>query len=92
MPKETSKTIAKGLLHFQYLYGAVMDINSGDDPLPSGDSRIVVPYDRPQGDAGELRNVPNESANAVYSSHCLERMQDINIITYNRCRVIKSSG
>lgn len=63
---ETSK-VRERLLPL--LTGRIIDIGCGTDPvLPTAE-----PFDRPQGDAQELRE-PAESFDTVYSSHTLEHM------------------
>jgi SAM-dependent methyltransferase len=73
--RETDKTNAYRTAEFfsTYLRGAVIDIGCGDDAVTASAER----FDRPNGDANEiLRYRRAESFDCVYSSHCLEHMND----------------
>jgi SAM-dependent methyltransferase len=70
---ETSKTRKLwNEYHFRILSGNGIDIGCGSDP--------VVPniriFDLEQGDANNITRYVNEQFDFVYSSHCLEHMQD----------------
>ena len=57
----------------KYLTGRVIDIGCGDDPVTASAER----FDIADGDANEvLKFRPAQSYDAVYSSHCLEHMND----------------
>lgn len=57
----------------KYLSGRIIDIGCGDDPVTASAER----FDVADGDANEvLKFRPAQSYDAVYSSHCLEHMND----------------
>jgi SAM-dependent methyltransferase len=75
MGKETSKAYARRHHegYFERIFaGTGIDIGCGDDPVAPN----CVHWDKPQGDAQELRGVAPESFDWVYSSHCLEDLPD----------------
>jgi hypothetical protein len=58
--------------------GHAIDIGSGPDPLHTNGFpllRHVDEWDLDRGDATFMRDVPKESYDLVYSSHCLEHIQ-----------------
>lgn len=92
--KETSKSHPSRVRNNDYerfLHGDILDIGSGDDPLtvPSG---TVRPWDLPDGDAQYLKSLNDRSFDAVYSSHCLEHMVDVDESIKNWSRVLKDGG
>lgn len=57
----------------KYLQGKVLDIGCGSDIVCPG----AQPFDKEHGDAQRISDyLPQESFDTVYSSHCLEHMQD----------------
>ena len=75
----------------RYLKGQGVDIGAGNDPLriPQGN---VIAWDQPQGDASRIEGVPDASMDFVYSSHCLEHLQDLRLALWNWMRVLKPQG
>ena len=75
MGNETSKTNELRSQEFfkKYLSGKVLDIGAGEDPVLPG-AKI---FDMDQGDANNiLEYLKAETFDCVYSSHCLEHMND----------------
>lgn len=92
--KETSKCYKtrKKLKHFElYLKGKGIDIGCGDDILRVDDG-TVDSWDTINGDAMLMSGIKNEIYDFVYSSHCLEHLQNVEIALYNWCRIIKNYG
>lgn len=79
MTYETKKCHTRRLVqgHIQKLTGQGLDIGGGNDPFRpiAGQCRL---WDRKQGDgdARHLNGLELESVDYVYSSHCLEHLQD----------------
>jgi len=71
---EASKTMALyPLLLSEHLYGRILDIGAGLDPI----TKSAEVFDKVQGDAQEVHlHFPSESFDSVFSSHCLEHMVD----------------
>jgi len=71
---EASKTMALyPLLLSKHLYGRILDIGAGLDPI----TKSAEVFDKDQGDAQEVHlHFPSESFDSVFSSHCLEHMVD----------------
>jgi SAM-dependent methyltransferase len=68
--KEASKT---NLLKESYMNGSVLDIGCGDDLCVPH----AIPFDEEQGDANNiLKYFKPETFDCVFSSHCLEHMDD----------------
>lgn len=74
-----------------YLHGQGIDIGAGNDPLriPNGSVRT---WDVNDGDAQHLATIPDESFDFVYSSHCLEHLQDVATALRNWVRVARRGG
>jgi SAM-dependent methyltransferase len=73
--RETEKSNAYRTADFfaVYVRGRVIDIGCGDDPITA----TAEGFDREQGDANEILKYRSaESYDCVYSSHCLEHMND----------------
>jgi len=73
--RESEKTNARRPADFfrAYLAGKVIDIGAGSDPVIAQ----AESFDTPDGDANDiLRFRRPESYDCVYSSHCLEHMND----------------
>ena len=73
MTNETTKSRSLwGDLEWSALKGEGIDIGCGGDPvLPT-----AMPFDRPQGDCNRIRDYVQRQFDFVYSSHCLEHMED----------------
>ena len=71
-----------------YCQGEGLDIGYGSDPLLPTCSG----WDSRNGDAQYLRGVEDESFDFVYSSHCLEHMDDVRVALQNWFRVVKRGG
>lgn len=94
MTKETSKCydIRKSRGYFDtYLIGSGIDIGGGDDCLkvPNGN---VIRYDKEQGNAQTMNNVLDNSYDFVYSSHCLEHMENPLLAIKHWIRICKPGG
>lgn len=73
----------------QYLQtGVGIDIGCGTDPIMS----TCMHWDRPQGDAQLLEDVPDEQFDWVFSSHCLEHMRNPLEALLNWWRVLRMGG
>jgi SAM-dependent methyltransferase len=73
--KEASKSNRYRKKEFaaKYLFGRVIDIGCGDDPV----CPTAEPFDLAEGDANNVAALrPRNSYDTVYSSHCLEHMKD----------------
>ncbi len=92
--KETSKCYKfreeKGYFD-KYLSGSGIDIGGGDDPLRIKNGNVYC-YDLKQGDAQYMANVKTNTYDFVYSSHCLEHMNDLEIAFHNWIRICKPGG
>ena len=81
-----------------YLDGHGIDIGCGNDCLsPSSFSRItsVTAYDTlvdPAMNANTCAEIPDQSFDFVYSSHCLEHMIDPDVAIRNWIRICKPKG
>ncbi|HET6264269.1 MAG TPA: methyltransferase domain-containing protein [Usitatibacter sp.] len=73
MGNETTKTRPLwGDLEWSVLKGEGIDIGCGGDPvLPT-----AMPFDKGQGDCNRIRDYVHRQFDFVYSSHCLEHMED----------------
>lgn len=77
-----------------YLHGNGIDIGCGNDPLviPKGN---VMKYDKiydPDNDANTLNNIQHIKFDFVYSSHCLEHLDDPYVSFLDWIRVCKKGG
>jgi SAM-dependent methyltransferase len=81
----------------RYFRGYGLDVGGGVDslalyreffPLTKG----IFVYDRPHGDAQLLANVPDDSFDFLYSSHCLEHLRDPAEALANWLRVVRAGG
>jgi len=73
MTDEATKTKAKfGALEEKIFHGAGIDIGCGGDPIYEG----VRPFDVEHGDANRISLYVNEKFDYVFSSHCLEHMNN----------------
>jgi FkbM family methyltransferase len=75
----------------KYLFGSGIDIGGGYDTLqtPHG---TVRSWDIKDGDAVYMHNVPDNSYDFVYSSHCLEHLTDVLSALKNWVRILKTGG
>ncbi|GAA5142429.1 hypothetical protein GCM10023213_28360 [Prosthecobacter algae] len=95
MSWETSKCSARRFTqgHLQKLVGQGLDIGAGDDPFRpvAGSCR---PWDQKNGDgdAAKLEGVPSSSLDYVYSSHCLEHLNDPVKVLKRWAEVVKKDG
>ncbi len=88
---ETSRSYArrkKEGFFDKYCSGDGLDIGYGSDPITSDCSG----WDRQHGDAQYLDGIEDESFDYVYSSHCLEHMNDVRIALKNWFRVVRRGG
>ena len=91
MGNETSKTNELRSQEFfkKYLSGKVLDIGAGEDPVLPG-AKI---FDMDQGDANNiLEYLKAETFDCVYSSHCLEHMNDPIKTLDNWWKLVKPGG
>lgn len=75
----------------KYLKGNGIDVGAGSAALvvPNGNVRA---WDRSDGDGQTLESIPDASLDFVYSSHCLEHLEDISVALKNWVRVAKPKG
>jgi len=88
---ETSKTNSYRDKKFfdTYLSGKVIDIGAGDDPVTS-ESEI---FDLAEGNAEKIsKYIQRNDYDCVYSSHCLEHIDDVNMATNNWWQLVKPGG
>ena len=91
---ETSKCepLRKKAGHFDfYLKGKGIDIGCGEDKLIVEQGSVDA-WDLTNGDAMLMEGIANETYDFVYSSHCLEHTQDVEITLYNWTRILKKDG
>ena len=86
---ETSKTKKIwGALEKSLLQGTGIDIGCGPDPVVPGVRR----FDRADGDANHITRFVHEQFDFVYSSHCLEHMQDPRAAVQEWWQLVKPGG
>ena len=72
----------------KYCQGEGLDVGYGGD--------IIVPecagWDLRNGDAQYLNGIPDESFDFVYSSHCIEHMDNVRVALQNWFRVVRHGG
>jgi len=81
----------------RYFVGRGIDVGGGGDSLALYREffpliRDIFIYDSPQGDAQLLDNVPDNSFDFLFSSHCLEHMRDAYEALGNWIRVVRPGG
>lgn len=81
----------------RYFKGFGLDVGGGNDSLalyleffPLVKNLIV--YEQEQGDGQYLANLPDESFDFLFSSHCLEHLRDPAVALGNWLRVVKPGG
>lgn len=76
---------------YKYLKGNGIDVGAGNALLkiPYGKVRA---WDRSDGEGQLLESVPDSSLDFVYSSHCLEHLEDVSVALANWVRVTKPGG
>ena len=92
--KETSKCQEgrKKAGHFDlYLKGKGIDIGCGDDKLMVEQGSVDC-WDLNNGDAMLMESIANDTYDFVYSSHCLEHLEDLETSLYNWSRILKKGG
>jgi len=86
---ETSKSKAIwGDLEFNILKGKGIDIGCGPDPVFPDASR----FDQKQGDANHITRYVSDTYDYVYSSHCLEHMNDAASALKEWWKLVKPGG
>ena len=75
----------------RYLKGVGIDVGAGDDPLVAPHATIRA-WDVADGDAGALRGVSPGSLDFVYSSHCLEHLDELSGALRRWAQVLKPGG
>lgn len=68
--------------------GSGIDIGCGDCPI----SESVIPFDRNQGDANHILKYVNSKFDFVFSSHCLEHMNDPSSALLDWWSLVKPGG
>lgn len=83
----------------KYCRGSGIDVGCGDDPLKDITITSLVKYNQVKiddsytvGDAAFLDEFPDETFDFVYSSHCLEHIQNYREALRNWFRVLKIGG
>jgi SAM-dependent methyltransferase len=101
VPGATSISVQRRLFDARFatrwFVGSGLDVGAGGDSLALYAElfplmRNVVPYDAPQGNAQLLDNVEDNSFDFLYSSHCLEHLDDPYEALSHWIRVVKPSG
>ncbi len=98
---ETSKAVQRRLhdsnFISRYFRGKGIDIGAGNDPLgqyielfPLMES--CLSYDKADGDAQEMKGIPDGKYDFVHSSHCLEDLQSPIDALRNWFRILKPGG
>lgn len=78
--------------HFEYyLKGKGIDIGCGEDKLKIHQGEVHS-WDISNGDAMNMNGIKNETYDFVYSSHCLEHLEDVEISLFNWSRILKKDG
>lgn len=72
----------------KYCKGEGLDIGCGDDPVVDG----CCGWDLMNGDAQYLDGINNGEFDWVYSSHCLEHVDDVRCTLKNGFRILRSGG
>jgi len=72
----------------KYCSGKGIDIGWGGDPITPD----VKGWDIEDGDAHHMASVTDEEFDFVYSSHCLEHMEDLELTLRNWWRILKKGG
>lgn len=72
----------------KYCQGEGLDIGCGNDVIKDGCSG----WDIVNGDAQYLKGVPDGCFDYVYSSHCIEHVDDVRVALKNWFRVVKKGG
>lgn len=85
--KARARRVREGFFE-KYCNGEGLDIGCGDDPVVSGCSG----WDIIHGDAQYLNSIGNEEFDFVYSSHCLEHVDDVRCALRNWFRVVRKNG
>lgn len=86
---ETTKTRKIwGPLEVSILRGSGIDIGCGSDPVMPGVRR----FDRADGDANHITRFIHEQFDFVYSSHCLEHMEDPRAALREWWQLVKPGG
>jgi SAM-dependent methyltransferase len=98
------QTIRRRLLQgFLPLTGVGLDVGAGTDEFPAEvrqwwrlvpgmEACRVVEWDRRDGDAHHLRGVPDASYDWLFSSHCLEHLENPTLALFNWLRVVRPGG
>ena len=92
---EASKAASRRGSEFPYLYGDVIDVGCGPDPINNNQYKYIKsvrPWDMPDGDAQKLSSIQNYTYDCLHSSHCLEHMVDPREALKNWVRVVKQGG
>ena len=81
----------------RYLKGNCIDVGGGNDSLALYKDFFplllsVYVYDTDSGDGQELDNVPDNEFDCLFSSHCLEHLDNCSVALRNWIRVVKPSG
>ena len=90
---ETTKALdrRRRLGQLQYLRGRGIDIGAGLDPLVTPYGTVDV-FDKAQGNAQFMSEVPDNSYDFVYSSHCLEHLKEVEYTLYSWTRILRPGG
>ena len=72
----------------KYCQGEGLDVGYGGDVI----TPTAAGWDLRNGDAQYLSGVEDESFDFVYSSHCIEHMQNVRVALQNWFRVVKPGG
>lgn len=97
---ETSKSIARRLrdvAYVRYFAGSGIDVGCGPDSIRQWQGlfplmRHCTNWDKEQGDAQTLPQVPAAAFDWLHSSHCLEHLQEPLAALRRWCEVVRPGG
>ena len=95
--KAAKRRFYDGNFHTRYFSGSGIDVGAGNDSLSqyiNDFSKIekITSWDKEDGDAQLLSNIPNNQFDFLHSSHCLEHMVNPSQALVNWIRVVKPGG
>lgn len=85
--KAKNRRILEGFFD-KYCKGKGIDIGCGQDPITPD----CVQWDRTEGDAHFMRGISPNTYDFVYSSHCLEHLDNPDVALFTWFRILKVGG
>ncbi|MGH8897002.1 MAG: methyltransferase domain-containing protein [Egibacteraceae bacterium] len=87
-----SRPIREALGHFdRFLKGKGIDVGAPPDPLYPASATFRT-WNEFDGDGQILKGIPDGSLDFLYSSHCLEHLDDIPLALQHWTRVVRAGG